>query len=242
MPKNEIINTLKSCSSKYIDGIIKYLEFAMKSNIIINNKNHKLLHLGHRAITHIFQTNLIQTGDIEVSYFSMQKGYLYYLEYLEQVEQSNMNDDLNHTNAIMFVYDKSLINYSKDNRKTIKLDNSILSTMPRIVQLVDTILWWENKDIAKQDIQYNIVNALCDTLYQANDNILNAYIECGQKRKMNILEYNDFLNCTLKLFRDKSKHIPSIREWEDIILTKNAYIDEALKELSISKWCKFLWE
>ena len=157
MNSKEIINNIKKCSCKYINEIVKYLDFASKSNVITNNRDKKLTHLGYRIITHIFQTNLIHTGDIDIANNSIQKGYLYYLEYLEQTEKSNTNKDLNHQSVTLFIYDKTIIKYTQDNRALIKLDHAILSIMPRIAKLTEIIIWLANSNIQQTDIDFNVV-------------------------------------------------------------------------------------
>jgi len=241
MNRKEILNTLKKISVKYTDEILKYLNFASKSNAIVNNIDRKLTHIGYRIITHIFQTNLIHTGDIDIANNSMQKGYLYYLEYLEQTETSNTNNDLNHQSATLFIYDKSIIKYTQDNRTQIKLDQEVLSIIPRITKLIETIIWFENNIIQQNEIDFNIVKMICEILYNSDDNLISSYIEFGQKRNMNTVEYNEFLHQALKIFRVNSKHKTyNESDWEEQILKKIPDIEDA-KNLVVSKWSKWLW-
>jgi len=241
MNSKEIINNIKKCSCKYINEIVKYLDFASKSNVITNNRDKKLTHLGYRIITHIFQTNLIHTGDVDIANCSMQKGYLYYLEYLEQTEKSNTNKDLNHQSVTLFIYDKTIIKYTQDNRALIKLDHAILSIMPRIAKLTEIIIWLANSNIQQTDIDFNVVKSICEILHNSDDNLFGSYIEFGQKRTMNTVEYNEFLHHTLKIFRENSKlKTYSERDWEEQILKKMPDIEDA-KNMVISKWCKWLW-
>jgi hypothetical protein len=241
MNRKEILNTLKKCSSKYIDEIINYLELATKSNAIIKNIDRKFTHIGYRAITHIFQTNLIRTGDIDKAHYSMQKGYLYYLEYLEQTEMSNINNDLNNQSAILFIYDKTISKCTQDNRAQIKTCQTVLSTVPRITKLVETILWLDNNIIEQVNIDFNVVKSICEILNDSEDNLISVYIELGQKRTMTTTEYNEFLYHTLKIFRENSRHKRySESDWNVMILKKIPHIEEANNQV-ISKWCKWLW-
>jgi len=241
MNRKEISSTLKKYSSKYIDEIINYLELTTKSNAITNNIDRKFTHMGYRVITHIFQTNLIRTGDIDKAHYSMQKGYLYYLEYLEQTEIININNDLNNQSAIMFIYDKTIIKYTQDNHEQIQIDPSVLSTIPRIIKLIESIVWLDNSSIEKVSIDFNIVKSICELVNNSNDNLISIFVEFGQKRTMTTAEYNEFLYHTLKIFRDNSRHkMYSESEWKEQMLTKIPYIEDA-KNLVISKWCKWLW-
>jgi hypothetical protein len=241
MNNKEITITLKKCSVKYIDEIINYLKLARKSNVIINNTDRGLTHKGYRLIAHIFQTNLMHTGDIDTAHCSIHKGYLYYLEYLEQIETSNINNDLNDQSAVLFIYDKTLIKYREENRSSIKMDHTVLSTVPRITKLIETILWFGNTIIQQVGIDFNTVKSICEMLNNANDNLISSYIEFGQKRNMTTVEYNEFLHHTLKIFRENARYkTHSESDWKEQMLKKLPHIDEAKNQV-ISKWCKWLW-
>ena len=241
MARKEILSTLKKCSSKYVDEIINYLELATKSNAIINNIDRKFTHVGYRIITHIFQTNFIRTGDIDKAHYSMQKGYLYYLEYLEQTEISNIKNDFNNQSAIMFIYDKTIIKSIPENHVRIKTDPIVLSTVPRITKLIETILWLDNNIIEQVNIDFGVVKSICEMLFNSADNLISVYIDFGQKRTMTTTEYNEFLNHTLKIFRENSRHKTySESDWKEQMLKKFPDIEDA-KNQNISKWCKWLW-
>ena len=107
----------------------------------------------------------------------MQKGYLYYLEYLEQTETSNASNDLNHQSATLFIYDKSIIKYTHDNHSPANLDPTVLSNIPRITKLIETIIWLENNLIKQTDIDFNTVKMICEILYNSDDNLINDYGE-----------------------------------------------------------------
>ena len=241
MNRKEILSTLKKCSSKYIDEIINYLDFASKSQAITNDIDKKLTHQGYRIITHIYQTNLIHTGDIDASNYSMHKGYLYYLEYLEQTELTNAKNDLNHQSATLFIYNKSIIKYTQDKRSLNSMNPIILSNIPRITKLIETIMWFDNNKLKQTAIDYDTVKMICEILYNTEDNLINDYIELGQKRNMTTIEYNEFLHHTLKIFKENSKQKKyNESDWREHILKKLPDIEEA-KIKVVSKWCKWLW-
>lgn len=242
MNKTELLSTLKIYSTKYIDEIIKYLELAKTSSVIMNNTDRKLTHIGYRIITHIFQTNLIRTGDIYIVNYSMQKGYLYYLEYLEQIEKNNQNDVLVERSPMLFIYDKTIIKNKIGDSDPIKIDQSVLSIVPRITKLIDTILWLDNNYIEQTEIDFDIVKSICELLDTTKDNLMSSYIEFGQKRTMTTtIEYNEFLNCTLKIIReDAARKKYNESDWVLLMLKKFPYIEE-VKNQDMYKWCKWLW-
>lgn len=237
--RKEIEIRLKNVIQKYLEGVFSYLEFTQKSPIVTNSKNNKITHLGFRAITHIFLANYSYTSDANISLLSMQKGYLYYLEYLEQVEENNMNENLNHTNALVFVYSKSIIEYSNDNREFQENNKIVLEKIQFVSKLIEATFWWENKLIDQNQLESLLLKNLSIILIQMQDTLLVSHILFGQKRKMTHDEYVEFLQCTQKIFRENIKNsVTSLSEWEKNIAIKTKDIGESADEMSVKKWCK----
>lgn len=234
----KLIDEQNEYIQQYINGVIKYMEFATNAPFILNNdKATFVTSIGFRAITHICQMNYIHTRDVDTSHYSMQKAYLYYLEYMEQVSSSNMTTELNHTDAILFVYSKSLVNYSTDKIKTETDKNSIVDNMASISKITETILWWDNNKIIRESLCSKLLCNLCSLSIYLKDDLLCAFIEYGQKRTMNNDEYAEFLACTIKLFREKIKtnSILSVVQWTQNMIEHN--IDE-MNNITIQKWCR----
>ena len=182
--------------------------------------------------------NYIHTHDVEMSHYSMQKAYLYYLEYLEQVSNSNMTKDLNHTDAILFVYSKSLINYSSDKIKSDLDKNAIVDNMASIAKIVETLLWWDNNKINRATMCGKLMHNLCSISISLSDDLLCTYIEYGQKRTMDNDEYVEFLTYSTKLFREKIKTntILSVDQWMQNAIEHNN--DDTMNAMTIQKWCR----
>ena len=227
--------------TRYIDGIYNYLDFTLKSPLI--NNDNKSIHLGFRTITHIFNMNYIQTGDIDIAFLSMQKGYLYYLEYLEQIEENSMRDNLNHTNAILFVYSKALIKYSDDNRNNIIINNSVINKLKIIYKLTEALFWWDNPQIIQNRININLIKTLCNIIMHTDDTFVISYFEFTQRRNMNHIEYIDLIEYSIKLLKDLMKtQMPNEEEWKKNNITKINDIELNSKTLTIHKWCKWVIE
>jgi hypothetical protein len=109
-------------TEKYLFTVFEYIDNIDKSEFI-NTLENKIffIEIGFRAITNVFQINFNISKDIDTAYYSSKKAYLYYLEYLEQINKTSLCHDLNHTDAILFIYNKSIINYS---------NNKIMNALP----------------------------------------------------------------------------------------------------------------
>ena len=155
-----------------------------------------LIATGFRAITHIFNMNLLNSQSLEIAYFSSQKAHIYYIEYLTQTQY-----DLNPSNAVLFIYNKSLIERPRSNAAIYPLE-------PRISKIAELVYWWENSDIIQSKIPKSLI---CDFLISENPN-LSFYLEIIQKRDLSHDEYIRILPKLLTL----SKSPFQMRDLEDI--------------------------
>ena len=221
---------IQKYTEKYILTIVEYIEHMEKSEflqttiqsdihntvilpnttIILNNKSF-LIEIGFRAISYVFQINFIISKDLDTAYYSCKKAYLYYLEYLEQIHTTNMVQNLNHINAILFVYKKSIIHYSNNKLPTSNSINHLKSygfenQCMKISKLINLLLWWNNDEIIRNQIiiqfSFKYINTFLDFSEEKSENIENSeniyiYIENLQKKKINHDEYCQLLQKTL---------------------------------------------
>jgi len=205
----------------YLDIIIEYSDAMKESKFITAHLNREfLIYTGFRAITHIFQINYVYTNDLDTSFYSAQKAYIFYLEYLEQMEKTNMSHDLNYTDAIQFLYSKTITQLTPtENLK------SVLK-YARVSKLIDIILWSGGMRTLKKKTILNCFQVDYDTVLYC--------LEIAQLRKMDDTEYEAFLSdmySTLKKHACKDLDIQKIYKIRDL--------NDSLK-LSTKQWCKWL--
>lgn len=132
--------------------IYEYMNNMENSDFFLKLENNVfLLSIGFRMMIHIFQLNYIYAKNIEEVYFNCQKSYYYYLEYLEQMYTTNMCQELNYENAIIFVYKKNLIKCNNNSLNSVpsvnSIENNFIKKMSKITKLLNTLFWWENPSI-----------------------------------------------------------------------------------------------
>ena len=205
----------------YLDIIIEYLDAMKGSTFITAHLDREfLIYTGFRAITHIFQINYVYTNDLDTSFYSSQKAYIFYLEYLEQMEKTNMSHDLNYTDAIQFLYSKTI------SQLTPNVNMKSTVEYARISKLIDIILWSGGMRTLKKK---TIMNC-----FQVNYDAVIYCIEISQLRKMDNAEYEIFISdmyLTLKKNNCADLDIQKIHKIRNI--------NESLK-LPMKQWCKWL--
>lgn len=152
--KQHIIETYYEVLNDCIDKI-------KSSDIIISSKYpNQSLSVGINAIHRVFEYTLLKTKQLDKAYYQSQQAYQYFIEYVEQVNTSNFMNNLNHKDAIMFVYKKAIfdIHDGNENEKTNTIINIITSSSEqvnindkewrtlfiRISKFINIVLCWNN--------------------------------------------------------------------------------------------------
>ena len=211
----------------YVDIIIEYIDTMKKSKFIASKLNGDfLVYTGYRALTHIFQISYVYTNDLDTAFYSSQKAYIFYLEYLEQMEKTNMSHDLNYTDAIQFLYTKTISHITPNNTK--RLDD-----YAKVSKLVELILWFDNRNVSQYDIQKKtILNC-----FQVDCDMLTYCLEIAQMRKMNKDEYALFLSDMCVILKKHKKQTDDDYEIQKVYKIRD--FDDNIN-LPMKQWCKWL--
>jgi len=151
--KQQIIEKYCLIVKEFVDRI-KTSETIIKSNQSIFS-----LSVGLNSIHRVFEYTLLKTKQIDMAYYTAQQSYYYFLEYIEQINDSQLMNNLNHKDAIMFVYKKAIfdVHDGNINDKSTPLTNimSLTSTINisdkewrtlfiRISKFINAFLCWNN--------------------------------------------------------------------------------------------------
>lgn len=146
----------------YTKAISDYIRSLGKADFL--NDRRDLIAIGFRALTHVFNMNLLNSGNLEIAYYSSQKAHVYYIEYLSQTK------DLNPANAVLFIYNKTLGTYVGGKQRSFD---------PRIAKIAELLYWWDNPLIVQSQFPKSLVS---EYLSSTNPN-LSSYLETVQKRE-----------------------------------------------------------
>jgi len=193
---DELIKMLLNIIYEYLDNM-QNSEFFMKLE-----NNIFLLSIGFRMMIHIFQLNYIHSKNINDVYFNCQKAYYYYLEYLEQMYSTNMCQDLNHLDAMLFVYSKTLIKYESHSLNApieLKMSNLLendmfIKKMAKMTKLLNTLFWWENSCISSSFPDSSLFFDLLQKHYDSETDELQVALEEKQKKIVSLDDYIEFLH------------------------------------------------
>jgi hypothetical protein len=214
---NEYINT-------YVEIILEYINEMDKSEFMSAQLNRDfLVYTGFRAITHIFQISYTNSNDLNTAFYNSRNAYIFYLEYLEQINKTNMRHDLCHTDAIKFLYSKTISQMSP---------NSTPDNLAIVSKLTELILWFDNTHID----QTKMTQKTLMSLLQFDSDMLLYYLETSQLRTMSDAEYKVFLSDTCSLLK---KNTNQNVDWNMQRIYKMRDLNDNIN-MPIQQWGKWL--
>jgi hypothetical protein len=207
---DKITDTYVSILKEFIGLINESKHCDNPNNLIIT------MYIGMNAIHRVFEFILIKTKNIEKVCYYSKKTFYYYLEYMEQIHSSNLQQNLNQMDAILFVYKKTIFDlYDGENEDTfgtmtniiasngeiMNIDDEILqSLMKNISKIMNILFYWENNDI---------------TFYERKE-ICN-YLDLFMKKCFSITQIINFLEILQKKITIKhSEYILLLKELIDL--------------------------
>jgi hypothetical protein len=147
----------------YVNVIGEYIELICESkHMNETNTPMSIMYIGFNSLHRVFEYLIIKTKNLEKACQYSKKTFYYYLEYMEQIHRSNLGQSLNHMDAVMFVYRKTIfdlydgesedsyntmtniITYNQDN---VINDEPDIGLFPKLSKFVNTFFYWENPNI-----------------------------------------------------------------------------------------------
>ena len=215
--KKELESSVDEVIDKFSILLIEYYKFIIE-NIKVKNKNFGrfIIIRGLDTITNVFLNLLLQTRNLDITYFHCQKSFYFYVEFVGQIsEDEKMFLQLSSRDATTYVYKKTIFEMKKINEemskttqdkieivnlyinlyktfinKIVKTDNYDNET--KYIDNVETILNKLNKNVLDKRT-VNILNDISDKLYYNIDNCY-KYLDLNDKIIKKIIKNNGVFN------------------------------------------------
>ena len=110
--KPTISSSIEDIINKYNMLISDYMKMASSSNFIIGR--------GLDTISHVFLLMLYNTKNVDMSYYHSQKAFYFYIEFIEQITGDANCLKLSSTDAMLFVYKKTIFELNPKNTHPIQ--------------------------------------------------------------------------------------------------------------------------
>lgn len=197
---------------KYALIIKEYFDLMNQNETLKNLSNpNPSLYIGMNAIHRVFEYILIKNKNIDHAYYYSQKCYYYYLEYMEQIHKSDLLQNLNHIDAILFVYKKTICdiydgeqnnssttisNIMTLNDEDLSIDEKELRQLfQKISNFTKTLFFWGNNGITFENRVKICDHFLHRYLHRIDSlDLTDSYLEIiQQKIPMDFNKYEDLL-------------------------------------------------
>lgn len=100
----------KELLDKYVLLLIEYLQLVDASDTLKTmDRPDKIILIGLQSLIHIFKLSILHTQNVEIAFCYCQKGMFCYLEYMEQMTKTNSMHNLENIDAVLFEYNKTLM-------------------------------------------------------------------------------------------------------------------------------------
>jgi len=175
------------------------------------------IRIGINTINRVFEYTLTATKCIEKTKYYSQKSYCYYLEYIEQVGDLYLCQNLNHMDAVLFVYRKTIFDLENDdsdksanifsiNSKPITMDDEELhKILSNAFKLINVLFYWKNENLTflnRQAICNTFVNKL---LIKKSDNLETVYSYLEMIQHKIYMDYDQYCLLLTELCEKKMK-------------------------------------
>jgi hypothetical protein len=249
---------------KYFTIIEEFLQQIEKILLPIGDINiNTCMYVGVNSLYRVFEYVLFKTKNIEKAYYYCQKTYFYYTEYMEQIHQSNLQNSLNQTDAVLFIYKKTIFELEKDgDSKTFDTITNIMTFeeeisrlnnkdyllwLQKISDLINIFFYWENTFISFHERMDLCKSLLKKYMYNVDSLELGIdYINIIQEKvQMDYSCYYDLLN---EIYEYNNTHNVTIDKQtkNDIFLFKfhinKSIVQENIKTKNIKYLIKWLHE
>lgn len=250
---DKIIETYVSILKEFIGLIDDSKHCDNPNNSIIT------MYIGMNAIHRVFEFILLKTKNIEKVCYYSKKTFYYYLEYMEQIHSSNLQQNLNQMDAILFVYKKTIFDlYDGENEDTfgtmtniiasngeiMNIDDETLQNMLKTISKIMNILfYWENNQITFYERKElcNYLDFFMKKCFSV-PHIINFLEILQKKTTIKQSEYILLLKELIELNEKKIKKICDINEWtlNKFYIQKNEF-EDIIHEKNIKRLVKWVF-
>ena len=229
--------------TKYVLLIKEFFDLVNQSDTIKNLHQPSItIDIGINIMNRVFEYVLMKQGSINIAYYYSQKSYYYYLEYMEQINNTEILNNLNHIDAVLFIYKKTIFdinNGNNENTETVSSLQNIISLNDELVNEFSNALIVEFRKIStftKILFHFDNTTITFEQQYQIC-NFLNRYLQ-----KLEIIESLIFIFETLqtKVTIPQEKYMEFVKELLiKIELTKKPFTFKTKEERSEAILKKF---
>jgi hypothetical protein len=250
----------KDIIDKFTLLLLEYIQHINASDVIKTIDNPDLFVFGLNALVHVYKLSVHITKNVDTAVSYSQKGMYCYLEYIEQLHKSNLVNNLDCSDAIAFVYNKTISDIfgapsnsqstsisnvlSLDNHDDTTSDVYLKDILSQLEKITTIFLWTNNPDITytqRSEIVHKWLFKYMTLMVETEQYIeyTNAVLFLSSIQEhlwLTYDEYVDFLDEYLKWMKRLTKYkTPSLTK--EHVRSKLLYVLVYYKDRSLDQIC-----
>ena len=202
-----------------------------------------MFYVGINIINKVYEYMLMKYSNVKNANYYAQKSYVYFIEYMEQIHEHGLALTINHNDAILFIYKKTIFEsndngspstndtmgniFSLQQTPTLLNMDECIATLQRTHSFMNCLLHWDNIHITTAN-RINICKHLLPSLlkFTNHSDITRGYLEYIRSiTKMSFTDYYEFLAEINRMFEVTMLHdITDINE----LLIEKFYLDNCI--------------
>lgn len=242
----------------YTEIITNFLTKITNLSFIPNDTEYDcMLYIGINIIHRVYEYVLFKLENLKSSQYYSQKAYVYFIEYMEQMYMNGLSQHINHNEAILFIYKKTIFELHNETMDTmtniITLNNDIFNKqcikyIKNIFIFTNCLFYWNNSLITTSNRICICNKYLLSFIQNINiDNILLTIEYLEFIRNKNQLRYDTYcllLDEICNLYKSHTT-IPKITNINDHLLIKfyidDTYLYDKIKENNMKDLVHWLY-
>lgn len=260
---SSILDITKSYISMINQFIDAFLQISFEPDATPSVEQYDcMLYIGINLIYRVYKYGLLKFKNIKTAEYYSQKAHVFFIEYTEQIYNHELTFNINHNDAILFIYRKTIFNFDnidsrqgndkvvnmfslkESNEEMPNIENCIYQ-LQQLHVFVNTLVQWKNKEITTNNRIYVCKEYLQKVLKNIDFiEMTTCHLEyiCND-RKLSFSNYCMFLDETVNLLEFKTCNHELNKN--DIILMKyytgSPYIQEKIDNNQLKELVLWLY-
>jgi len=221
-----------------------------------------MFYIGLNTINRVYEYILMKQCDVKKAVYYSQKAYVYFIEWMEQIHSHDLAHTINHNDAILFIYKKTIFETNcnesqtpnntmtnifslQQNEDVCNMDECII-LLQQIHCYINCLLYWDNAHITTENRIYICKQILPSLLkFTRHIDITTGYLE--YIRSISTMTFTIYCELLLEI-SITLRHIPNKQcKHVDTVIIEKCYIDretlcKKIEESNMNELACWLYE
>ena len=260
---SSILDITKSYISTITQFIEAFLQISFEPNAMPSVEQYDcMLYIGINLIYRVYKYGLLKFNNMKTAEYYSQKAHVFFVEYTEQIYNRELSFNINHNDAILFIYKKTIFDFDNIDSKqgndkvvnmfSLKESNEVMTSIEKCIShlqqlhvFINQLVQWKHNGLTTNNRIYICKEYLQNLLKNVGFiEMITSHLEyiCND-RKLSFSKYCIFLDETVDLLHSKTCNHKLNKN--DIIIKKyytdSAYIQEKIDNNQLKELVLWLY-